>query len=116
MTAEGASPSPAIGIRLIKEKGGYSNRPSSLLLNRINACALSVLAHTLKADNAVYLSEERIIRAAAYVVAGMNVSASLLDEDVAGEYELTVSTLNAKTLGLRVTTVLRRTHTFFMSE
>ncbi len=83
------------------------NRPSSLLLNRINAGFLSVLAHALKTNDAVNLSEERIIRAAAYVVAGMDVSASLLDEDVARQYELTVSTLNAKTLRLRVTTVLR---------
>ncbi len=83
------------------------NRPSSLLLNRINAGFLSVFAHALETDNAVYLCEERIIRAAAYVVAGMDVSASLLDENVAGKYELTVSTLDAKTLGLGITTVLR---------
>ena len=83
------------------------NRPSSLLLNRINAGFLSVFAHALETNDAVNLSEERIIRAAAYVVAGMDVGASLLDEDVARQYELTVSTLNAKTLGLRVTTVLR---------
>ena len=89
------------------KKGGYLNRPSSLLLNRINAGALSVFAHALKTDNAVYLSEERIIRAATYVVAGMDVSTSLLDKDVAGKYELTVSTLDAKTLGLGITTVLR---------
>jgi len=92
------------------------NRPSSLLLDRINAGALSVFAHTLETDYAVYLSEERIIRAAADIVAGMDVGASLLDEDVACQYELTVGTLYAKALGLGITTVLRGTHTFFMSE
>ena len=38
------------------------------------------------------------------------------NKNVACEYELTVSTLNTKTLGLTVTTVLGRTHTFFMGE
>jgi hypothetical protein len=77
-----------------------------LLLNRINAGALSVLAQTLEADDAVHKSEERIIRAAADIVAGVDVSASLLDENVAGEDELTVGALDAQTLRLRVTAVL----------
>ena len=68
-----------------KNKRAVLNRPKSqLLLDRINAGALSVLAHTLKAYNAVNLSEERIIGTAANIVTGVDVSTSLLNENVTG--------------------------------
>ena len=46
----------------------------------------------------------------------MNLSAALLDENVACQNELTVSTLHAKALGLGIAAVLSRADTFFMSQ
>jgi hypothetical protein len=46
----------------------------------------------------------------------VDLCAALSYEDVAGDYSLAVTLLCAKTLSLRVTTVLGRTHTLFMSE
>lgn len=69
-----------------------------LLLDRINAGALSVLAYALKAENAVDLRKQSVVRASANVRAGMNVSSSLLYEDIARENLLTVSALYAQTL------------------
>ena len=69
-----------------------------LLLNRINACALSVLANALKSENAVNLSKQCIVRALAYVGTGMNVGTSLLYENVARENLLTVCALYAGSL------------------
>ena len=49
-------------------------------------------------DNAGDQSEQSVVRSAAYVVAGVNVSSSLTNEDVARQNELTVRALNAETL------------------
>ena len=46
----------------------------------------------------------------------MDVSASLANQDVAGQNELTVSALHAQTLGLGVTTVLGRTAALLVRE
>ena len=46
----------------------------------------------------------------------MNLGAALADQDVAGQDELTVSTLCAQTLRLGITAVLSRTYAFFMSH
>jgi hypothetical protein len=46
----------------------------------------------------------------------MNFGSSLANENVACEYELTVSTLYAKTFSFAITTVLSRTHSLFMGE
>jgi len=70
----------------------------------------------LKAYNAIDLCKESVILADAYVVTGMEMGAALPDENVAGEYELTISTLGAKTLGFAVATVTSATNTFLMSE
>ena len=82
----------------------------------VNRNLLSVTAKMLKTDSAVYKSEQGIILALADIGAGMDVSTTLTNQDVAGQNELTVCSLGAESLGLRVTTVLGRTHTFFMSE
>ena len=52
----------------------------------------------------------------AHVVARMDMGPALPVQDVACQYELSVSPLGAKSLGLRVSTVLGRTNTFLMSE
>jgi len=85
-------------------------------LNGINADLLLILALVLKAHDAVYLCKQGIIAADANVNTGMNLGASLANQDVAGEYELTVSTLRAKTLGFAIATVTRRTKALLMSE
>jgi hypothetical protein len=46
----------------------------------------------------------------------MDSCSSLSNDNVAGNYVLTVSLLNAKALGFTVTAVLCRTNTLFMSK
>ena len=64
----------------------------------VNADLLAVLTHTLETDTAVLQSIESVIVAAANIQAGMDSSAALLYDDVAGQNELTVSALNARRL------------------
>ena len=71
-----------------------------LLLHRIDRSFLAVSAKSLKAENTVTCSKESVVAALAYVCAGMNLCASLTNEHVACENELTVASLDAKTLGL----------------
>jgi len=87
-----------------------------LLLDGVNADLLAVAAHTLETNLAVDESEQRVVRASAYVLARMNVGTALLNKDVASQNILTVSTLYAESLGFGVTAVLGGTHTFFMSK
>jgi hypothetical protein len=82
----------------------------------VNAYTSSAVCDVLELNLALNQCEQGIILTAAYVHTGMDVSASLADDDVAGDYVLTVSSLNTKSLGLAVTTVLGRTYTFFMSK
>ena len=89
---------------------------SVILSLGVNRNLLAVLAQSLKLYYAVSLSEKRIVRALAYVLARVDVSSSLTNEDVAGQYELTVSSLDAESLGFGISAVLGRTHTFLMSE
>ena len=60
----------------------------------------------LKAHDTICLSIKSIVLAQTYIYTGMEVSAALANQNVACENELTISTLGAKTLRLRVTTVL----------
>ena len=70
----------------------------------------------LKLNSTVDKSEESIILTDTNVVTGMDRGSSLSYEDIAGKYCLTVSSLNTKSLGLTVTTVLGRTDTLLMSK
>ena len=87
-----------------------------LLLGGVNRNLLTILAQTLKADNAVSLGEQGVVGTLAHVGAGVNVGAALANKDVASQNELTVSALGAKALGLGVAAVLGGAHTFFMGE
>ena len=87
-----------------------------LLLNGINADLFARFAVALKFNGTVDKSEESIIGADADIVAGMDFGASLSDEDVACENELTVSSLGAESLGFGITAVTGWTHTFFMRK
>ena len=70
----------------------------------------------LELNNTVNKCEESVIRADANVLTGMDLSAALSNNDVAGENRLTVCLLNAETLGLRITTVLGRTNALLVGE
>ena len=69
-----------------------------LLLYCVNTDLFAVLVESLETNYAVNLCIKRIVRALAYVLAGMNVCASLANKDVTCRYKLTVCALNAKTL------------------
>lgn len=76
----------------------------------------STLSDVLELYLAIDQSEQSIVGTTTNVVTGMDVGASLSDDDVAGSYLGAVSGLYAQTLGFTVTTVLGRTYTFFMSK
>ena len=82
----------------------------------VNADALLGFGDMLKLDLTVNQCEKRIVRADADIVAGVNARAALSDNNVAGGHSLTVCLLDAETLRLAVTAVLRRTYALFMSE
>jgi hypothetical protein len=65
---------------------------------------------------AVDTSIKCIVGTDAYVCTRVDLCAALSYEDVTGSYKLSVTLLSTKALRLRVTTVLGRTHTLFMSE
>lgn len=76
----------------------------------------STFSGALKFHGAVDKRKERVVFADAYVVAGMELGASLTNKNVACEYELTVRTFCTQSFCGTLTTVVRRTGTFFMSE
>jgi len=87
-----------------------------IVLVSVNANLLLAACHVLELNSAVNKSEESVVRADTNVSTGMNLGSALSYENVAGNNCLTVSSLNAKTLGLGITTVLSRTYALFMSE
>ena len=99
---------------LISKKGRVA--PTFYQLVSVNANALLAAALHLKLHCAVDECVQGIVGALAYAYTGMDVSASLANDDVAGNNCLAISLLNAKTLGLTVTAVLGRTYALFVSE
>lgn len=85
-------------------------------LRAVNADGFLAACDMLELDSTVNKSEQGIILADSHVVAGVNRSASLADDDIACLYSLTVGLLNAKTLCFAVTAVLSGADTLFMSE
>ena len=63
----------------------------------LNAALLAALAHALETDGAVHQSKQGIIAALANVLTRHDVGATLTNQDVAGQNELTVCTLGAQT-------------------
>src|SRR6185503_144901 len=80
---------------------------SSSLLQWINADELSGAALVFKLDDAIDQCEQRIILAAAHVVAGFPLGATLARDDVAAENFLAAKFLKSEPLRLRVATVTR---------
>ena len=87
-----------------------------LLLDRVDGALLAILALALELDMTVNQSEQGIVAADTDIVAGMDVRASLTNQNVAREDELTVRALHAQSLGLGITTVLSRTAALLMCE
>ena len=75
------------------------------LLFFVNRALLAILTQTFETDLAVYQCEQGIIAADPNVLAGMDVSASLANQNIACQNELTICTLYAQSLGLGVTAV-----------
>jgi len=75
-----------------------------------------VACNALKLNCAIDKSEECVIFADANACAGMYVSASLANDDVACDYAFAVIFLNAESLRVTVAAVLCRTNTFFVSK
>ena len=85
------------------------NNPSLLirfLLLGVHGALPAILALTLELDGAVNQSEQGVILADTYIDTGMDVGASLTNQNVASQNELTVCTLDAQALCLGVTAVL----------
>ena len=107
-------------------KGKHPGQMSGMLSHKAMNCLLlhffvhgnllTITAQSLEPDSTVSQSEQSVIAASAHVGTGMNFSAALLDENVACQNELTVSTLHAKALGLGIAAVFSRADTFFMSH
>ena len=93
---------PALRLQLFRKK---------LLLD---AALLAVLAHALKTDGAVHQSKQGVIAALANVLTRHDVGATLTDQDVAGQNELTVCTLGAQTLCCGIAAVLGAAYALFM--
>ena len=82
----------------------------------VYADLLAIFVVALKLYLAAYKCEQGIVGTASYIVAGMDVSSSLANENISREHILTVGALNAEPLGFAVASVLGRTHTFFMCK
>lgn len=89
---------------------------SDCFFNRINGNLLLVASFSFELDSSVYECIQRIILADANIGTGMDTSASLTIQDIAGLNDLTVRTLCAKALRFRITAVLGGTDTLLMCE
>ena len=82
----------------------------------VNADLLFVLGLVLKFDVSVDQSEKGIIGSHADIVAGVDRSSSLSDDDIACKNIFAVRFLHAEALGFTVASVLCRADTSFMSK
>ena len=88
----------------------------SVQLSLVDGDLLAVLAQTLEANHTVDLGEQGVVAAAANIHTGVNVSAALTNQDVAGQNVLTISALGAETLGLGITAILGGTNALLVGE
>ena len=98
-----------------KNCGSPSEGYTELLLS-VNGALPAILTHTLELDSTVDQSEQGVVLADTNIGAGMDVGASLANQNVAGQNELTISTLAAQSLGLGITAVLGGTAALVVSE
>ena len=70
-----------------------------LLLGGVNRNLLTILAQTLEANHTVGLGEQGVVGATAHVGTGVDVRATLANQNVAGQNVLTIRTLGTQALG-----------------
>lgn len=80
----------------------------------VNADLFLVSALALVFYDTALECKQRIVSAAAYVVAGMDLRTPLANQNVPREYVLSVRTLNAEAFGFRITSVSRTTYALLM--
>ena len=68
------------------------------LLSSVNRALTTILALALELDSAVNQSKQGVIAADTHINTGVDVSASLANQDVASQNKLTVSTLTPRRL------------------
>ena len=93
----------------------FSHYAQKLLLS-VNGALTAILALALELDSTVNQSEQSVIAADTDIDTGMDMSASLANQNVASQNELTVCTLDAQALCLGVTAVLGGTAALVVSE
>ena len=86
------------------------------LLLGVHGALPAILALTLELDGTVNQSKQGVVLTNANVDTGMDVSASLANQNIAGQNELTVGTLHAQALSLGITAVLGGTAALVVSE
>ena len=86
------------------------------LLLSVNGALTAILTLALELDGTVNQSKQGVILADTNVDTGMDVGASLANQDIASQNELTVCTLDAQALSLGVTAVLGGTAALMVSE
>ena len=95
---------------------GRTGSLPKLLLDRVYAHTLAVLAHPLEPDGAVRLGEQGIVGADPDVQAGVDMGAALAHQDIAREHKLPVGPLDAQAFGFGIPAVFGGSHSFFMGE
>ena len=86
------------------------------LLLGIDGALTAILAQALEFDGTVNQSEQGVVAADTHIDTGMDVGASLANQNVAGQNELTIGALAAQSLGLGITAVLGGTAALVVSE
>ncbi len=81
-----------------------------------SAAALGATGALRELHGALAQSEQGVVFAAANVLAGMEVGATLANNDVAGDNVLATIALHAKSLRMRIATITGGAKTFFMSH
>ena len=105
-----------LAISIKKTAADYAAVFLNKLLLSVNGALTAILALALELDGTVNQSKQGVILADTNVDTGMDVGASLANQDIAGQNELTVCTLNAQAFRLGITAVLGGTAALVVSE
>ena len=81
-----------------------------------NRNLLLVSAEAAELNDAINLCKKSVVIAETYIKTRVNSCSVLLVKNIASLYELTICSLLSKSLGLRISTILGRAHTFMMSH
>ena len=81
-----------------------------------SAAALGATGALREFHGAFAQSKQGVVFAASNILAGMEVGATLANDNVAGDNVLTTVTLHTKSLGMRIATIAGGAKTFFMSH